>query len=238
MSRSGNLRERLRVHLEREKLDDAEYRRLADLFRTPAEVPPARRRWRAPAALAAAVIFLAVIMSATLMPSVRSMDVAATRIADEVLTNHLKIHFPDVEAGSIAEVRRELDRPDFVPVDSILLAGEALEILGARYCTLQGRTATQFLLVDREGNRVTHYQAAFDRERFGRLPRLDAGETPMVLERNGVQIDIWVEADILVARVRAGRTAAGPLRVRPFEGALELALARSLQQRAFASPIT
>ena len=211
MSENKPLREQLRTHIERERLDDADYERLAGLFRDNAKSGPGQRAgrqgkarwWRPSFAVAASAIVASVIVALALVNTVPSVNDVAPRIADEVLTNHLKIHVPDVRASSVEEVGELLDRLDFTPVLSTLIDTESLQLVGARYCTLQGAIATQLLMVDRYGNSVTHYQAAFEPGRFGSLPRRDAGDEPLVLTRNGVTIEIWVESGVTMARARS-----------------------------------
>ena len=205
------LREQLRAHVERERLDDADYERLARLFHDSAgsyagrqSGQPAKASWWRPSvAIAASAIMASVIVALALVNSTPTANDVAPRIADEVLTNHLKIHAPDVSASSVEQVGELLDRLDFTPVLSTLIDTESLQLIGARYCTLQGAIATQLMMVDRYGNSVTHYQAAFEPGRFGSLPSREAGDEPLVLTRNGVTIEIWVESGVTMAKARS-----------------------------------
>lgn len=211
MSRKKPLREQLRAHIERERLDDADYERLAGLFRDHAKSRAGQRPgrhvkarwWPASVAIAASAVVASVIVALALVNTAPPANDVAPRIAEEVLTNHLKIHVPDVSASSVEEVGALLDRLDFTPVLSTLIDTESLQLVGARYCTLQGAIATQLMMVDRYGNSVTHYQAAFEPGRFGSLPRREAGDEPLVLTRNGVTIEIWVESGVTMAKARS-----------------------------------
>lgn len=166
--------------------------------------------WRFPAAIAAAALFASIVLATAVLVPSPSGDDPAPRIADEVLTNHLKIHVPDVAVASIEQVGDLLDRLDFRPVPSARIDMSSLRLVGARYCTLQGAIATQLLMVDTHGNPVTHYQAAFEPARFGRLPQREAGDELLGLTRSGLRIEIWVESGITMAKARSVGTPGVP----------------------------
>ncbi len=123
-------------------------------------------------------------------------------IAEEVATNHIIIKHPDLETSSMEEIRVFFDRLDFVPAGSELIDWTSYVLRGARYCTLQGKIAAHLMFDSPLGDNVSHYQAAYDPVRFGPLPDIDNNEAPWVITNRGVEVEIWVERDLLMARAR------------------------------------
>ena len=76
-----------------------------------------------------------------------------------------------------------------------------LELLGGRYCSIQGVTAAQLRMKQGESEDVQIvYQAPYDKELFKDLPNLQEGHEPVRHYVNGVVVDVWVENGILYAR--------------------------------------
>lgn len=124
-------------------------------------------------------------------------------VAQEVLTNHLKISKLDLETSSIYEVRTFFDRLNFSPFFSVMLERDDLRLLGARYCTLQGVIALQMRFRAVDGEVVTYYQALYDKQRFGRLPDIKAGEKPQFVEAQGFAMSIWREESVAIVLAQA-----------------------------------
>ena len=66
------------------------------------------------------------------------------------------------------------------------------------YGSLQGITAAQ-LRMRQDQNLHTQYQTEYLPEVFGELPRLEKGETPVIVFAKGIQVKIWVEKGLLFA---------------------------------------
>ena len=129
----------------------------------------------------------------------------AERIAQEVASNHLKLKPLEVQAADMDAIRTYFGELDFVPVDSELLASAEAELIGGRYCSIQGVTAAQLRVRGREGEGLsTLYQAPYQPDRHGDLPRLGQGETPLTLWAQGLPVRIWVEKGVLFALTGAG----------------------------------
>lgn len=197
------LREQFRHVLQEDELSDndiAEIDRLIAQADT-RQIRSQRPYWRLLAAAMMAFMMLGYI-GWKVMPESVDTPVVSQRIAEEVLTNHVHIRAMDTETSSFDQVRRSLDRLDFVPVASSVVENTGLRLLGARYCTLQGTIATQLLFETEQGDIVTFYQAAYDPERFGPMPHIDRQQQPMVLLQQGVEILLWVERGVLIAQAR------------------------------------
>ena len=152
-----------------------------------------KRPWL-PAALAAALMLVALVPF--LWPG-KSADMPSM-IAEEVVKNHLNLKPLEVKGSELATISRYFNRLDFVPRQSEVLAGLDVDLLGGRYCSLQGVTAAQLRLQD-GGKLRSLYQVPYKPEIFTDLPRLEEGEAPKEAYARGVRVKMWVEKGILFA---------------------------------------
>lgn len=196
-----SLKAALKERFEHHRLSDEQHKRLEALV---ASARPARRRARpfrpvfGGLAMAAALV-LAVALTVFIAHDGAPESPIPERLAQEVFTNHTGIKQLDVESGSFEEIRARFDRLDFVPLNSRLLADQPVRLRGGRYCTLQGKLATQLVYATETGETLTHYQTAYHPEVFGPLPHLEAGDPPLTLHERGLEVRIWVEDGVLMA---------------------------------------
>jgi hypothetical protein len=122
-------------------------------------------------------------------------------IAEEVSYNHLKMKPMEVSSTSLNEVRAYFSKLDFSLSQSQFVANNNLQLIGGRYCSIQGETAAQLRMQDKvTGNIQIVYQAPYDKELFRELPDLQEGQEPVRHFVNGIGVDVWVEKGILFAR--------------------------------------
>jgi len=193
----SSLRQAFKNRLTRDRLSDREYRKLQRLL----EDKP-RYRWferpRMLGAVAASMAF-ALILAVTFVPPGHDNRNIPERLAEEVLVNHTRLYSPDVYGDSVPALRPHFGRLDFSPLNSSLLDRDQWSLKGGRYCTLQGAIAVQMSFESPAGGTLTHYQAAYDPAKFGPLPDVNRNQPPLILERQGVRIHIWVENDLVMA---------------------------------------
>lgn len=120
------------------------------------------------------------------------------RIAEEVVKNHLKLKPLEVKAGTINAIRGYFSKLEFMPVESSMVSGNGMQLIGGRYCSLQGITAAQ-LRMKQGQNLQTLYQTQYLPDVFGQLPQLEKGESPLVVYARGIKVKIWVEKGLLFA---------------------------------------
>ena len=132
-------------------------------------------------------------------PPVPGVNPMIARITDEVTKNHLALKPMELESGVLEEIRGYFGELDFRPVNTRLPAVADMETLGGRYCSIGGGVAAQLRMRDAEGGLRTLYQARYNPERFGPIPSLDRGESPVESIARGVPVKIWVEAGLLFA---------------------------------------
>jgi hypothetical protein len=194
MADPNSLRQQLRELIERDSLSAAEQARLA----SPAKGKGHHRRLISIGAGLAASLFLVIMLwSAPGGNNIPPQNIQL-RIAEEVTTNHTRVKPLDVTSSSIDVVQEHLPLLDFIVQRSSLFLSEGLELVGGRYCTLQGVIATQLVFRDRDGNRVTLYQAAYDRKRFGELPD-KPNQQPVIINQRGTRVSLWTEFGVVFA---------------------------------------
>ena len=122
-------------------------------------------------------------------------------IAEEVSYNHLKMKPMEVTSTSLNDVRVYFSKLDFSLSPSQFVANNNLQLIGGRYCSIQGETAAQLRMQDKAtGNIQIVYQAPYNKELFRELPKLQEGQDPVRHFVNGIGVDVWVEKGILFAR--------------------------------------
>ena len=122
-------------------------------------------------------------------------------IAEEVSYNHLKMKPMEVSSTSLIDVRAYFNELEFSLSASEFVANSNLQLIGGRYCSIQGETAAQLRMQDKEtGNIQLVYQAPYDKELFRKLPQLQEGQDPVRHFVNGIGVDVWVKKGILFAR--------------------------------------
>ena len=144
------------------------------------------------AAIAASVLFFT---GRTMYSDNASLQESIIR---DVLTNHIHIRKLDIETDSISEVVSYFDRLAFAPFLSSQISKSSFELLGGRYCTLQGELASQLYLKNKDsGELATYYLAKYDRQHFGDIPDVSSGERPKVVHERGYQMTIWRETNVV-----------------------------------------
>lgn len=211
-SRQPTLRDDLRRHYGKKKLEDARLSQLlamADVVEEPTpsstDSEPAedlrpsggvgQRVWMAVLASAALVALLVVPWMRSSWQSQVSTEQLASRVAEEIAMNHSKGLDVEYATGDLAELRRHMHKLDFALVDSQRLREQGLTLVGGRYCSIQGRLAAQLSLQTADGDAVTLYQTALIDDLAG-LPEHPEGT-------RGLRIELWNEEGVFFGLARS-----------------------------------
>ena len=124
-------------------------------------------------------------------------------IVAEVSQNHLKFKPLEVSDKNLLHVSRYFKKLDFNPINSTLVAGLEDQLLGGRYCSIQGNIAAQLRLQKQDGSVATLFETKFNEEDFLFLPNLDKGEQPIQQFIDGQAVTLWVERGVVMALVSA-----------------------------------
>ena len=127
------------------------------------------------------------------------------RIADEVVKNHLKLKPLDISSNSIDETQAFFKHLDFLPIHSRSAAQRSLlitdNLMGGRYCSIQGVTAAQLRYENDQGHLRTLYQVPYDADLYGELPLAIQNQAPLYLSVKGLQVRLWQEQGLLMVLV-------------------------------------
>lgn len=196
MSDNKTLKSTLKNMLEADSLSENQLQKLNALQAAGRKQPQLFQRRRfllgGSAAIAASVLFFA---GRNMYSGNTSLQESIVR---DVLTNHIHIRELDIETSSISEVASYFNRLAFAPFLSSQINKDSFELLGGRYCTLQGELASQLYLKNKaSGELATYYLARYDRQHFGDIPDVSSGDTPKVVHERGYQMTIWRETNVV-----------------------------------------
>ena len=184
-------------HLESYSLNEDQFQKLESLAE---QVAPVRDRQSSIFTFAVAGAVAAFLLAFFLTPYLLDQGDVRERIAMEVATNHIKLKPLEIETGSIDDIRGYFKKLDFMPVNSKLVDQLGLEIIGGRYCSLQGITAAQLRVKKPGSNTVqTLYQTEYRKNVFKDMPAQEDGDAPVDIYVKGIKVKIWVEKGLLFA---------------------------------------
>ena len=193
------LKQQVQKQIDQVKLDNGQFAALEKLManRDQKRTNESRRSW---VPLAAAGMFLFAVVTAFMALQLTKDQILPMpqQIAEEVVNNHLNLKPLEVKTGSINVVRGYFTKLDFMPVESSLQALNNLQLIGGRYCSLQGITAAQ-LRMKQGDNLQTLYETEYLPGVFGDIPSLEKDEAPIVVYAKGIKVKIWVEKGLLFA---------------------------------------
>ena len=104
------------------------------------------------------------------------------KVATEIAYNHLKNLPSEHMVSDYPAINNHLTRLEFAVRNSSRLSD--YELVGARYCSIQGKTAAQIKLKSPTGKIATLYQYQIDS---------DFDQTGLELSSDGVEIKLWSE---------------------------------------------
>lgn len=193
-----NLRTAVRDYLEQQSLSERQLDELTALQRSGSSRPASTQRLRL---LVASVALVAMISAAFYFTLAGRHAGLEERIGAEIAANHIKLKPLEVRTASLEDIRRYFTELDFMPAESVHVSSLSKNLIGGRYCSIQGVTAAQLRLREPETGEVqSFYQTMYDPEIF---PGLVEGAEPVTVYSRGIAIDIWVEKGILFAMTRS-----------------------------------
>lgn len=115
------------------------------------------------------------------------------RVMDEIAYNHRQEMPVEVAANSISVIGQYLNRLSFSLISPQSLAENGWQLIGGRYCSINGKLAAQLKVRNISENKVyTLYQASTE----GKLVQPDASLKSSTV--NGVKVLIWSEQGLLL----------------------------------------
>lgn len=138
----------------------------------------------------AASLLLAVLIGFQWMSVAPTQEQLVASIAKEIAINHQKQFASDFSEASYAGLSQVMTKLDFKLVDPERLKSKGFEIMGGRYCSLDGHIAAQVRLKNSAGEIFTLYQTS-SHETFQAL-------TEHVARAKGVDIEMWNEGGVFL----------------------------------------
>jgi len=183
------MQKQIRAHYQAQSLRPEKLERIVAL------AAPRWERWVLPTVVAA-IVLIAVSLAASTGDDV-ARDTAsntASAIGQEIASNHRRALDPEFRVTTFAELPARMDRLDFALREPARLAGRGLRMVGARYCSVQGRIAAQIRMEDEQGRGHSLYIVrAFGRVRDG------------TASHGGIHVELWREGDLLIGLAGAPR---------------------------------
>lgn len=164
-----------------------------------ADISNSKVRLRSYIALVASLILI-VTMSLNFYPQEPAMS---WKIADEVAMNHINMKPLEIDSQRIEPIREYFTELDFSVVKSGLFSKQNYQMLGGRYCSIQGVSAAQIRYQTDSGNKVTLYEVGYDAELYGELPHFESGESALEVYVKGIRVLLWVEKGLLMAEAQS-----------------------------------
>ncbi len=197
------LKQQVNQHIKQVELSGQRLTELEALINSQTGKESRHDRYNGGKLAAAGIFFVAVvtIFMVSQFPRDASKDMPRL-IAEEVVKNHLKLKPLEVKAGTINAIRGYFSKLEFMPVESSIVSLNGMQLIGGRYCSLQGITAAQ-LRMKKGQNLQTLYQTQYLPDVFGDIPQLEKGESPLAVYARGIKVKIWVEKGLLFALTQA-----------------------------------
>ena len=150
----------------------------------------------------ASVLMLSVLGIYLINSPYFSTQTLEQRIAEEVAGNHLKLKPLEISSNTMQEITAYFKQLDFSPVSPSSVKLSQQNLLGGRYCSIQGVTALQLRLMNNKTNKVQSlYETEYDKQVFKDFPELKEGSKSLTVYVKGMKVDMWVEKDILFALI-------------------------------------
>lgn len=171
-----------------------------------ADAPPRSKRLRVAVGLAAALLLAAaglVYLARDEQPnSGNGTADRAAWVASEVAWNHLKNEAIEFPGNDYVALSRQMGRLEFELRPPARLSHSPYEVLGARYCSIQGQRAAQIKLRDRKARVLTLYETPWNEALVpaafpaaGREYRFD-----------GARVTLWRENDVFLGLAQTDPT--------------------------------
>jgi len=123
-------------------------------------------------------------------------------IANEAIANHLKKRPLEIESQNLPEVLAYFTELDFNLIHTADMHSKlGDQLLGGRYCSINGVTAAQFRVRNANGNIGSWYQGVLPNSQLSLIPNTGTGEAPSVYKSKGVEAQIWRNQGVVFVKV-------------------------------------
>lgn len=203
---SSSLKQSTVEKFEEVNLSDGQLAALRELIENVGtiEVAEPKRNWsrRYLAIAAAAIVILLLPLANQIQRSYRA-ETLITAIAMEVAENHLKLKPLEIQSSDLREVLGYFDGLEFNLVESSSIAANpGDQLLGGRYCSIQGVDAAQLRVRSKSGQLSTWYEATLPASSLNLIPNIDHGDSPETRYLKGLLVRVWQENGVLFSEAK------------------------------------
>lgn len=121
------------------------------------------------------------------------------QVAREIAYNHSKRMALEIASNDLGDVRSHLSELDFTLVDSSRARQSQWQLMGGRYCSIQGKLAAQLRIRKNSGDSYYTYYQAIIPDDF----KLDGTSYSTWIE--GTYIELWIEGGVLLGLAGEGQ---------------------------------
>ena len=197
------LDERLRKHYSEQQLSSGRLAEMREIVRTVgaveddvvlADLAPDSRPWNQWIAAATGLVTGLAVLAAVFIWALSQPDggqpPTTEIVAREIATNHNRDMPVEIETDAFDSLAEKLDKLDFRPISPGRLDERRLQMVGGRYCKIQGQIAAQIKLRDAAGRTWTLYEC--------RDSELLSSVRESRVRAMGLDVEIWREAGVLL----------------------------------------
>ena len=142
----------------------------------------------------ASSVTLALMVVFFLLPNSANVQGVAT----EVAANHRHLKPLTIQSSSYQKTSAFFSELSFLIKESSLLDEQRWQLMGGRYCSVNGVKAAQLRLRDKRDNSVqTFYQVNIKPGYFEGIPDIRNNELPLTVNIDGLPVQVWSEGGIV-----------------------------------------
>jgi hypothetical protein len=124
--------------------------------------------------------------------------VGVQAIAIEVASNHSHLKPLTIQSSSYERNKAFFSQLSFQVTKSSLIDNQRFQLLGGRYCSLNGLKAAQLRVRDTTDNSIqTLYQVENSSDYFSNIPKVANNDLPVTIDIDGVPVTVWSENGII-----------------------------------------
>ena len=128
-------------------------------------------------------------------------------VASEVAANHRHLKPLTIQSSSYQKTGAFFSELSFAIKESSLLDEQRWQLMGGRYCSVNGVKAAHLRLRDKRDNSVqTFYQVDNKPGYFEGIPDIRNNELPVTVDINGVPVKVWSEGGIVYSLTHSPQT--------------------------------
>lgn len=197
-----NLKKATRQYYARQVLNDQQLDDLQRIYSKNKMLPKymKKRYWGVAASLLVAALAVLLLIKIPLISPPAANNEPLISIVAEVAKEHFEQDPLEVTSLDFSALQSYFTNLAFSPYQSTILTPQ-LDLQGGRYCSIQGVKAIQ-IRYHAENNSVTLYEVPYNINQHGVIPVAEDGKSPLIKYYKGLEIQLWVEKELLMVAAK------------------------------------